>query len=162
MDSNTAVLERLKDNTTEPLGRPPIPRREPWAVPLLAVAGLLCMGLAGAVQGKADPAAIAAALGGPQVVVSSGAYEADHSSDWHVYPGLHSVVVLTGTLTVYDDRCERHDFGPGEAYVGGDRPHLVRNDTPERATYVVTHARMPSTVLDAEAKVPPSTGCETR
>lgn len=67
-------------------------------------------------------------------MVTSGAYEADHSSGWHVHPGLHSVVVIGGSLTVYDERCRRHEFGPGEAYVGGDRPHLVRKDTPAPAT----------------------------
>ena len=154
MDSDTAVLERRMDNAAEPLGRPPVPRREPWAVPLLAVAGVLCMGLAGAIGGEPNSAATGAALGGPQMVVTSGAYEADHSSGWHVHPGLHSVVVLSGSLTVYDERCERHDFGPGEAYLGGDRPHLVRNDTRSQATYVVTHARLPSAALDGATTVP--------
>ena len=132
------------------------------AVPLLAVAGLLCTGLAGATLGKADPAAIEAALGGPQVVVTSGAYEAGHSSGWHVHPGLHSVVVLTGSLTVYDERCQRQDYGPGDAYLGGDRPHLVRNATPDSATYVVTYARLPSAALDPGTTVPAPTPCDLR
>ena len=162
MDSDTAVLEGRMGNAAEPLGRPPVARREPWAVPLLAVAGVLCMGLAGAVRGGADPATIDAALGGPQVVVTSGAYEADHSSGWHVHPGLHSVVVIAGSLTVYDERCQRHDFGPGEAHLGGDRPHLVRNDTPAPATYVVTYARLPSAALDPQTTVPAPTPCDLR
>lgn len=132
------------------------------AVPLLAVAGLLGTGLIGAAMGEADPAAVEAALGGPQVVVTSGDYAAGHSSGWHVHPGLHSVVVLTGSLTVYDERCGRHDFGPGDAYLGGDRPHLVRNDTRDSATYVVTYARLPDAALDPGTTVPAPTACDLR
>ena len=137
-------------------------RRQSWAVPILAVAGVLSMGLAGVTLGTPDPAAIEAALGGPQVVVTGGAYEAGHASGWHVHPGLHSVVVLTGRLAVYDERCERADFGPGQVYLGGDRPHLVRNDGPTEATYVVTYARLPSAALDPGRTVPPATGCDLR
>ncbi len=155
---NTAVLERRMDDTAEPLGRPPLPRRTPWAAPLLAVAGLLCMGLAAAVLGTAEPAAFDVA---PQVTVTSGSYEAGHSSGWHVHPGLHSVVVLTGALTVYDERCDRHHVGPGEVYLGGDRPHVVRNETPDPSTFVVTYARPPA-ALDPGTVVPTPTGCDLR
>ena len=119
-------------------------RREPRAAPLLAVIGLLCTGVAAAALGKPDPAAVQAARGGAQVVVTDGAYPAGHSSGWHVHAGLHSVVVLAGPLTIYDETCEGHEFGPGESYLGGDRPHLVRNDTAAEATYVVTYASLPS------------------
>jgi quercetin dioxygenase-like cupin family protein len=157
----TAVLERRMDDTTEPLGRPPLPRRTPWAAPLLAVAGVVCIGLAATALGTAHPAASDAALQASQVTVTTGSYEAGHSSGWHVHPGLHSVVVLTGALTFYDERCERHHVGPGEAYLGGDRAHLVRNETPDPSTFVVTYARPPA-ALDAGTIVPPPTGCDLR
>ena len=162
MDNNTAVLERRTHNTAGPLGRPPLPRRTPAAAPLLAVAGLVCMGLAGAVLARVDTSATEAALAGPQVTVTTGAYETGHSSGWHVHPGLHSVVVLTGSLTVYDERCERHHVGAGEVYLGGDRPHLVRNETPAPTTYAVTYARLPEAALDPGTTVPPPTGCDLR
>jgi quercetin dioxygenase-like cupin family protein len=160
MDNNTAVLARWMDDTTEPLGRPPVTRRAPWTAPLLAVAGLLCMGLAGAIFPSADPAAIDAALATPRVTVTSGAYEAGHSSGWHVHPGVHSVVVLTGSLTVYDERCGRHHVGTGDVYLGGDRAHLVRNETADPSTYVVTYTRLPAAALDPGAVVPAPTGCD--
>ena len=34
--------------------------------------------------------------------------------------GGMSIPECAGMLSVYDERCERHDVGPGEAYVGGD------------------------------------------
>jgi quercetin dioxygenase-like cupin family protein len=147
--------------TAQLLRQPPVPRRHSWAVPLLAVAGLLGTGLAAAV-GNGGRTPVEAALGGPQVVVTSGAYEAGHASGWHVHPGLHSVVVLTGELTVFDEQCGRQAFGPGEAYLGGDRPHLVRNDTRDEATYVVTYARLPSAALDPGTTVAVPTACELR
>jgi quercetin dioxygenase-like cupin family protein len=159
--NNAAVLERRMDDTAEPLGRPPLPRRTPWAAPLLAGAGVVCMGLAAATLGTADRAAIDAALGASQITVTSGSYEAGHSSGWHVHPGLHSVVVLTGALTFYDERCERHHVGPGEAHLGGDRAHLVRNETPDTSTFVVTYARPPA-ALDPGTVVPPPSGCDLR
>jgi quercetin dioxygenase-like cupin family protein len=160
--NNTAVLERRIEDTTEPLGRPPLPRRAPRKAPLLAVAGLLCMGLAGAVLARADQAGVQAASSGPEVTITSGTYEGGHTSGWHVHPGLHSVVVLTGALTVYDERCERHHFGAGEIYLGGDRPHLVRNETPDPATYAVTYARLPAAGPDPGAHVTAPTGCDLR
>ena len=162
MDNNTAVLERWTHDTAGPLGRPPTPRRTPAAAPLLAVAGILCMGLAGAVLARVDTSATEAALAGPQVTVATGAYEAGPSSGWHVHPGLHSVVVLDGSLTVYDEGCRRHDFGPGDAYLGGDRPHLVGNETAAPATYAVTYARLPEAALDPGTTVPPPPGCDRR
>jgi quercetin dioxygenase-like cupin family protein len=156
--NNTAVLERHIHNTAGPLGHPPLPRRTPAKAPLLAVAGLALMGLAGALLSTVEPAAVDAT---PQVTVTSGAYEAGHSSGWHVHPGLHSVVVLTGALTVYDERCERHHIGAGGVYLGGDRPHLVRNETADDATFAVTYARMPA-ALDPGTTVPAPTGCDLR
>ena len=136
--------------------------REPRAAPSLAIIGLLSVGLAAAELGKADPAAVQAARGGPQVVVTGGAYPAGHSSGWHVHPGLHSVVVLAGGLTVYDERCQRDELGPGDSYLEGDRPHLLRNDTPAQATYVVTYASLPPGGLDPGATVPEPTPCDLR
>ena len=47
MDCNAAVLEMWIDKTAEPLGQPPVRQGQRWAVPLLAVAGLVCTGPAG-------------------------------------------------------------------------------------------------------------------
>ena len=116
------------------------------------------MGLAGAVLSTAEPVAVDAT---PQVTVTSGEYETGHSSGWHVHPGVHSVVVLTGALTVYDERCERHHIGAGDVYLGGDRAHLVRNETPDPATFAVTYARLPA-ALDPGTVVPSPTGCHLR
>ena len=157
-----AVLERRIHDTTEALGRPPTPRRGRWAAALLAVAGFLCMGLAVGILARHQRTIPTSDSTGPAVALTSGAYEPSHSSGWHVHPGLHSVVVLSGTLTFYDEGCDGHQVGPGDAYLGGDRPHLVRNETAEPVTYVVTYVRGPSSKHEPGAAVPAPTGCDRR
>lgn len=85
-------------------------------------------------------------------------YEPGHSSGWHVHPGVHSVVVLSGTLTVYDEACEGHDYGPGQAYVGGREPHVALNTGAEAAGLVITYVADPSADT-AGSVVPAPTGC---
>lgn len=70
--------------------------------------------------------------------------------------------MLDGTLTFYDEACQRSAFGPGEAYLGGDRPHLARNETAEPVTYVVTYVRTQAASTDPGSTVPPPTGCDLR
>ena len=55
----------------------------------------------------------------PTVGTATSSYGPGHTSGWHVHPGVHSVVVLSGTLTVYDENCVRTDYGPGQSYLGG-------------------------------------------
>jgi quercetin dioxygenase-like cupin family protein len=98
----------------------------------------------------------------PDVGTTDGTYEPGHSSGWHIHPGVHSVVVLSGTLTVYDEECGRREYGPGETYLGGDRPHLARNETPDvvhfAVTYVFDHASpiAPGKVVPAPAACDPT------
>ncbi|MGH9277308.1 MAG: cupin domain-containing protein [Acidimicrobiales bacterium] len=66
-------------------------------------------------------------------------YEPGHSSGWHVHPGLHAVVVLSGTLTVYDQACSRHDYGPGQTYLSGREPHVARNESDEPTRMVAAY-----------------------
>lgn len=101
----------------------------------------------------------AAAPSFPDVGTSDGTYQPGHSSGWHTHPGLHSVVVLTGTLTIYDAACARHDFGPGETYLGGREPHLATNETESAVQLVVTYVFAMSSPLDHATVVPAPAGC---
>lgn len=86
-------------------------------------------------------------------------YEQGHSSAWHVHAGVHAVVVLSGTLTVYDEACRRENYAAGQTYLGGRAPHLALNTGSEPAYLVVTY------VLDGAAgdspghPVPAPSGC---
>lgn len=86
-------------------------------------------------------------------------YEPGHSSGWHVHAGVHAVVVLSGTLTVYDEGCRRQDYQAGQTYLGGREPHAARNLTAEELRLAATYvADSPSGT--AGSLVPRPTGCE--
>lgn len=107
----------------------------------------------------ATPAATAAAATFPEVGTSDVSYEPGHSSGWHVHPGVHSVVVLSGTLTVYDSDCVRTDYTAGQAYLGGGTAHLAANETDERLDGVVTWVYDKSSTADPGSIVLPPVGC---
>jgi len=97
---------------------------------------------------KAQPSPVAATTDegdvSPSVSVSEHRYEPGHSSGWHVHPGMHSVVVLSGTLTVYDENCARREYGAGQSYLGGRQPHLARNEGDGAVELVATYVSPPS------------------
>jgi hypothetical protein len=163
------VTERDQVLRAEELGPSPTLQPEPSrrrlpTAPLLAAAGGLLVAalaagslLANRARNDTIPAAPIAAASDtfPDVGVSEGTYEAGHSSGWHVHPGLHSVVVLEGTLTIYDAACARHQFRAGETYLGGDHPHVARNDEPEPLRFAVTYVFSRSSDQGPGHAVPP-------
>lgn len=97
----------------------------------------------------------------PSVGTSAVTYEPGHTSGWHVHPGVHSVVVLSGTLTIYDEHCVRTDYGPGDTYLGGNAPHLARNNGVDQVDVAITYvyqARSP----DHGTPVAAPEGCDVR
>ena len=153
------------------------PRRR--ALSLLAAGGLLLVaaatlgisvagapdpapGRATAPAPEAAPAPAAADPEFPDVGVAANIYEPGHTSGWHTHPGVHSAVVLSGTLTVYDAACVRHDYGPGDVYLGGRDPHVARNDTSERVELVVTYVFPRVPAVDHATVVAPPAGCDVK
>lgn len=133
----------------------------------LAVVAVAASALSLELHRRADRPAVLASSStaqgvAPDVGTTDVTYEPGHSSGWHVHPGVHSVVVLSGTLTVYDEECGRREFGPGETYLGGDRPHLARNEAPDvlrfAVTYVFDHGSpiAPGKVVPAPAPCDPT------
>jgi quercetin dioxygenase-like cupin family protein len=104
----------------------------------------------------ADPLAIT--LSARDVAVVSQVYEPGQQSGWHAHTGIHAVAVLSGTVTVYDSGCRAETFGPGRPYVGGQEPHLVRNETEEPVVMSVTYLA-PSDHAASSRKVAPPAGC---
>lgn len=163
------VMDRDQVLRAEELGprlklQPSPPRRHLPTAPLLAAAGGLLVAALAAGNLSADrarshpapesPVAVARDTF-PDVGVSEGTYDAGHSSGWHVHPGLHSVVVLEGTLTIYDAACVRHQFRPGETYLGGDHPHVARNEEPLPLRFAVTYVFSRSPDQGSGHAVPP-------
>ena len=104
----------------------------------------------------ADPAAIT--LSARDISVVTQVYDAGEDSGWHSHPGIHAVAVISGTLTVYDSQCQRQTFEPGRPYVGGQQPHLVRNEGDGPVTMAVTFLN-PSTPTRSTEHLAPPAGC---
>ncbi len=159
-----AVIERRQERTS---GRSGFALVAGGLATLAIAAGGLFVAASSAQTTGATPvraASIAATPGaadaGPEIGVTQLTYEPGHTSGWHVHAGVHSVVVLAGTLTVYDRDCQRHQFTAGETYFGGNEAHLARNEGDEPAelavTYVYTRHGDPGRPLT------PGAGCDVR
>ena len=138
------------------------PARRRWptfamALGLLVVLTAGALLAAGASRTPATPESIITPF--PTVGTATSTYERGHTSGWHVHPGVHSVVVLSGTLTIYDENCGRTDYGPGQMYLGGATPHVARNETPDVLDVAITFVYRPSREDNGQA-VPAPAGCE--
>lgn len=147
----------------------PSPRRPPTAVVAMACgAALMSAALLVPVlavddnAGKGAGTAASTTADFPDVGTAPNVYEPGHTSGWHVHPGVHSAVVLTGTLSIYESDCSRHDYGPGDSYLGGREPHVARNDTAEPVQLVVTYVFQRGPALDHATVLAPPAGCDVR
>jgi quercetin dioxygenase-like cupin family protein len=103
-----------------------------------------------------DPLAIT--LSAQDVSVVTQVYGPGENSGWHSHSGIHAVAVLEGVLTVYDRQCQAQTFEPGRPYVGGQQPHLVRNETEAPVTMAVTYLNPPAPTSSTQRLSAPA-GC---
>lgn len=69
-----------------------------------------------------------------QVTFAPGAY-----SGWHHHPGVILVLVKTGTVTVWDENCQKTAYSAGQAFIeGGAEPMQVSNEGSTTAVDVAT------------------------
>jgi quercetin dioxygenase-like cupin family protein len=163
----TPTIRDCKRPETAPGAAATIDRRTHLAWPGLAVVGgLLLVTAAAILLPEAGPSMARtarvwepsiAAL--PTVSTSTNTYIPGHSSGWHVHSGLHSVVVLSGTLTVYDENCVRIEYGPGQTYLGGSTRHVARNEGLDDVDVATTYVHRSAT-QDHGRTVSPPAGCE--
>ena len=81
------------------------------------------------------------------------------STGWHSHPGPAFIVVIRGTLTVYDGNdpaCTPHRYGPGTGFLdpGFGHVHIARNEGKTPVTVVQTYLNVPpggSPRIDAPA-----------
>lgn len=168
--NQSAVMDRKPAFTTESVqqisGTPPRRRGRLGAVAAMS-SGLVAM-LAAAVlfsaprsdasapKTEVTPPVTSDNGASPKVALTDSSYVPGHSSGWHVHSGVHSVVVLSGTLTIYDQRCLRHDYGVGESYIGGLEPHLATNEGSTTVTVVVTFVSSPGALEHGRAVAEPA------
>ncbi len=55
------------------------------------------------------------------------------SAGWHVHPGPGFVVVKSGQVSVWNEKCEKTVYGPGETFfeAGPKDSNLVKNEDPD-------------------------------
>lgn len=142
----------------------PLPARPKWPT-VAVVLGSVLMAAAGVVLASdstltaGGPEALSADAF-PTVGTSAATYRPGHTSGWHVHPGVHSVVVLSGTLTIYDEQCVSTEYGPGQTYLGGSQPHLAHNESPDALDVAITFVYR--TAPDQGTSVPAPAGCDLR
>jgi quercetin dioxygenase-like cupin family protein len=95
------------------------------------------------------------------VSVVTQVYLPGQRSGWHAHSGVHAVAVLSGTLTVYDEHCQRSTYEPGRPYVGGRQVHLATNETHAPVEMVVTYLS-PVEAADSNRQGAPPAGCAAR
>ena len=106
-----------------------------------------------------DPLAIT--LSARDVSVVAQVYEPGQDSGWHAHPGIHAVAVLSGALTIYDSQCHAETYGPGHPYIGGQEPHLARNETDAPVVMSVTYLN-PSAPTNSTRHLDAPAGCPVR
>jgi quercetin dioxygenase-like cupin family protein len=96
----------------------------------------------------------------PPVFVVDSSYAAGQSSGWHMHRGVHAVVVLAGTLTIYGADCDRQNYEVGQTYLGGAEPHLARNESSQTLEFVSTHVSARAFASDDGLSVAAPPGCD--
>jgi quercetin dioxygenase-like cupin family protein len=104
-----------------------------------------------------DPSAIT--LSARDVSVVTQVYAPGQDSGWHFHAGIHAVAVLSGVLTIYNSQCGTQTVEPGRPYVGGQEPHLARNETGAPVEMSVTYLS-PSKPARSTQRVPQPSGCD--
>lgn len=156
----TATMTRTENASTDVVK----PARQRWSALVMASGLLLVLTAGGLLAAGGIRTAVkpdSALTPFPTVGTATSSYEPGHTSGWHVHPGVHSVVVLSGTLTIYDDNCVRTDYGPGQSYLGGAMPHVARNETLEVLDVAITFVYRAPAENPGQA-VPAPIGCELR
>jgi hypothetical protein len=64
-------------------------------------------------------------------------------------------------LTIYDEGCGRTDYGPEETYLGGNAPHLARNEGADNLDVAVTYVYRATAETTATSVTAPA-GCDAR
>ena len=80
---------------------------------------------------------------GSEVAVVKASLTAGGYTYWHGHPGPSVVIVTAGSVTVLEPRangrCDRHTYGPGEAFFHGTSNHDFRNEGDVTAEFMITY-----------------------
>lgn len=63
-----------------------------------------------------------------EIITQTVTFEPGGTSGWHTHPGPVFVTVKSGSVTVYDRKCEPRVYTAGQGFLEGPRPAVVRNE----------------------------------
>ena len=98
------------------------------------------------------------------IAIAKVVLEPGGSTGWHHIPGVTLVSVASGTVTEYDNKCEKTVHKAGEGFVeGNDAVHIVRNNGNVNAVLYATLI-VPTNTTDEGLRVdePKPRNCNVR
>jgi quercetin dioxygenase-like cupin family protein len=99
----------------------------------------LARGSLGQLDAQGDGVEVRSENTNADVVVSKVTIGPGGSSGWHHHPGVVLVSVASGTLTQYNEDCDKTVYATGEGFTeSGDHPGIVQNEGNADAVVYVT------------------------
>ncbi len=100
----------------------------------------LARGSLGQLDAQGDGVEVKSGNTNADVAVSKVTIGPGGSSGWHHHPGVVLVSVASGTLTRYNDNCDKTVYAAGEGFTeSGDHPGIVQNEGNADAVLYVTY-----------------------
>jgi quercetin dioxygenase-like cupin family protein len=100
----------------------------------------LARGSLGQLDAQGDGVEVRSGNTNADVAVSKVTIGPGGSSGWHHHPGVLLVSVASGTLTRYNDNCDKTVYATGEGFTeSGDHPGIVQNEGNADVVVYVTY-----------------------
>jgi quercetin dioxygenase-like cupin family protein len=125
---------------------------------------VLARGTVGDLHAKHDGIRVSSRHGAADVAVATVTIDPGGSSGWHHHPGIVVVVVRSGTVTFYDDKCRAAVHRAGQTFIeSSNSPGLAKNNGSEtavvEATFIVPTSTPPAPPTPLRIDDPQPTRC---
>ena len=118
----------------------------------------------GKFEAKTDGIKVESEQRSADIAIAKVVLEPGGSTGWHHHPGVTLVSVASGTVTEYDEKCEKSVHKAGEGFVeSNDAVHVVRNKGKENAVLYATFL-VPTNTTDEGLRIdePKPRNCNVR
>ena len=115
-------------------------------------------------EAKSDGIEVESERHSADIAIAKVVLEPGGSTGWHHHPGVTLVSVASGTVTEYDNKCEKSVHKAGEGFVeSNDAVHVARNNGNENAVLYATFL-VPTNTTDEGLRIdePKPRNCNVR
>ena len=129
-----------------------------------ATTTLITRATLGKFEAKGDGIQVESERRSADIAIAKVVLEPGGSTGWHHHPGVTLVSVASGTVTEYDNKCEKSVHKAGEGFVeSNDSVHVARNNGNENAVLYAT-LLVPTNTTDEGLRVdePKPSNCNVR